>query len=152
MIEISAALASAGQILGIAKAGLDARDDAKVKAALTELQMKLFEATSAALAMAEKSAALQTALSEAQREKAELERKAEDRAMYRLHKLGAGAFAYASQPALDGNGPPQHYLCQPCYDKGVKTVLRLVQNSWGGADWECAAEKAHHFSAERGQL
>jgi len=126
MIEITGALTAARALAELAKVAIDARDDAKAKAAIADLQSKLFDATSAALAMAEKASALQTALSEAQREKAEIEAKLHDRASYALHEIRPGAFVYAAKAGGDvAADRPAHYLCQPCYDKGVKAVLRF---------------------------
>jgi hypothetical protein len=125
MLEITGALTAARTLADLAKTALDARDAAKATAAVIELQSKLVDATSAALAMAEKAYALQASLSEAQREKAEIEAKVKDRGMYTLHELRPGAFAYTVKPGEDGT-QPVHYLCQACYDKGVKAMLRFV--------------------------
>jgi hypothetical protein len=140
MMEINTALASARLLLGLAKAGLDARDDAKVKAALADLQEKLYDATSAALSMAEKAAALQTALSDLQREKADLQAKALDRGKYRLEQLRPGAFALASKPADEGGEAPAHYLCQACDGEGFKAIL---QASPDGSLLRCPREPQH---------
>jgi len=127
MIEITGALTAARALAELAKVAIDARDDAKAKGAIADLQSKLFDATSAALAMAEKASALQTALSEAQREKGEIEAKLSDRASYALHEIRPGAFVYAAKAGGDGAADrPAHYLCQPCYDKGIKAILRFA--------------------------
>jgi hypothetical protein len=153
MVEITAALSSARALLDLVKGAVDMRDDAKAKAALAELQTKLFDATSAALAMAEKAAALQTALSEAQREKSEIEAQIKDRAAYALHELVPGAHVYASQPVAGGADGPVHYLCQPCYDKGVKAILRSVPAGVGlNAKWVCPEEQQHGFQVPRTAL
>lgn len=136
MIEITAALTAARSLLQLASDALNARDDAKVRMALSELQSKLFDATSAALAMAEKASSLQSALSESEREKREVKATLEERGSYELHELEPGSFAYASKASAERPGVPQHYLCQPCYDKGIKAVLRfapggeLMRNRW----------------------
>jgi hypothetical protein len=139
MIEITGALSAARALAEMAKAAIDARDDVKAKEAVANLQAKLFDATSAALAMAEKAASLQAALSQSEREKAEIKAKLDDRAAYSLHEVRAGAFVYAFQPVAGRTEPP-HYLCQPCYDSGVKTVLRKSPN---GTHLQCAAEARH---------
>lgn len=96
--------------------------------------------------MAEKSVALQAALSEAQREKAEVERKLQERAMYRLEEISPGLLALASQPALDGNDEPKHYLCQACHAEGKKVVLRIVDDGIG-LSHNCPRDNKHSFYA-----
>jgi hypothetical protein len=146
MFEITAALTAARSTYEVLKTGIDARDDIKVKAALADLQMKLFDATSAALAMAEKSAALQSSLGEVEREKAELQRRLDERAMYRLEELEPGFFAYGSQPAAGTEDVPKHYLCQACHGNDVKTVLRFIPASaYTAAEWRCVSNHAHRF-------
>ena len=145
MLEISGALAGARATVEAIKLGIEARDDAKVKAALVDLQAKLVEAMSTALSLVEKNAALQAALSEAQREKADIQRKVEERASYTLHEIAPGTFVYASQPGSGGRQEPQHYLCQACYDKGTKSILRRIDQTTMGASWTCVQNSAHGF-------
>lgn len=138
MIEIGAALTSARALLGIATAAIEARDDAKLKAALIDLNAKLMDASLMALASVEKSAQLQAALHVAEREKAELQRQIDERGRYTLAKLSeqSGAIAYASQPAKEGGDVVAHYLCQLCYDKGIKSILQASE-FYGGTNYEC---------------
>ena len=144
MIEITAALTSARTLLGLAKDALDARDDARTRQALSDLQIKLFDVTSAALAMAEKAAAVQSALSMAQDEQRKLQAQALDREQYTLHELRAGAFAYASHAQDAGSQQSQHYLCQPCYDKSIKSILRYAPGGeYFYGKWTCP-ESAQH--------
>jgi hypothetical protein len=132
----------------LAKGALDARDDAKVRGALSDLQMKLFDAMSAALAIAEKATSLQSALSKVEAEKADLEAKLKDRASYELCEITPGAFAYAPKPAADAGGVPRHYLCQACHDKGVTAMLRHTPPSVGmDARWVCPEEPGHGIIA-----
>ncbi|MEN9316503.1 MAG: hypothetical protein RIS35_2896 [Pseudomonadota bacterium] len=144
MVELSMALTGARALLDTARAAIEARDNAKVQAALSDLQTKLHDATSAALASAERAMDLQTALVAAQRANADLEAKLADRTLYRLHELRPGAFVYAAQRSGEGVDPPQHYICQNCYDKGVKSVLRLQPGgSYFSDQWVCAEAKEH---------
>lgn len=146
MIEISAALSSAKALLDIAKGAVDARDDAKVRGALADLQLKLFDAMSAALAAQEKNAALLEQTAELRRELQELKQKSEERDRYTLTQLCAGAYAYANDPAQDGKSEPAHYLCQACFDKGVKAVLRYTPPRMGSdGSWVCPEQKEHRI-------
>lgn len=144
MIEFSALVQSARAVTDIARGALDARDHAKAKEAVAELQGKLHEIMSAALASAEKAAALQAALSQAEREKAEIKAKVEDRALYKLHAVRPGAHVYAPKETVDGT-QPAHCLCQPCYDKGNKVVLRA---SLDGRLLQCPEEAKHNITVE----
>lgn len=138
MIEIGAALSSARALLNIATAAIEARDDAKLKAALIDLNSKLMDASLVALNTIGKSAELQAALHVAQREKADLQRQIDERSRYTLAKISEDreVFAYVSQPAQEGDDAPPHYLCQLCYDKGVKAVLQ-GGDFYGAKTYDC---------------
>lgn len=43
---------------------------------------------------------------------------------YQLKAVGTGAFAYASQPSMNGAEPP-HWLCVKCYDNRNKSILQM---------------------------
>jgi len=149
MFEISSALAAAGTLLGIAKGALEARDEAKVREALSEIQVKLFEATSAALDIAGKASALQGALSEAQDENRVLKAQAAERETYTLAELRTGAYAYARSDPQGGQHHEPPYLCQACYDKGLKAVLRLSpETEYQVAVWRCPNVPSHAISME----
>ena len=47
---------------------------------------------------------------------------AAERECYSLHEIGPGVFAYRLDTSKKSE--PLHYLCQPCFDKGVKSVLQ----------------------------
>lgn len=146
MIEIGPALTSAAALLGIARGALDARDDAKVREALTEMQQRLLDAMSGALDMASKAAAFQEAAREAQDELRVLKAKAEERDAYTLAEIRSGAYAYARKNPDGGDHHKAPYFCQPCYDNGVKAILRLVSAKVAAdARWECPTEKQHGF-------
>lgn len=147
MMEITAALSSARTLLGLAKTAVDVRDDAKLKAALAGLQDKLYDATSAALVMAQTAAALQLQLSQTQQVQRELEAKLLDRTMYRLDQLRPGAFAYRAQPDLNRPGDMEHCICQPCFDAGIKAVLQYEAGTaaWTNGHWRCPVTAEHRI-------
>ncbi len=131
MEELNFALTHAMQLVGLAKLAIEARDDAKAKSALMELTLKLNEVSISALASTEKAMTLQNALREVQDENRALQLQAEERQRYTLAELCPGAYAYKRKPAQEGDDTPPHYLCQPCYDKGVKAVLRFQEARTG---------------------
>lgn len=135
MMEIGAALTSAKTLYDTARAAMEARDDAKLKTAMVELQGKLHDATQAAITSISEAMTLQKDLRAAQDELAEIKRKQADRERYALTQLpGEGKqFAFARKPSAEGEDEPPHYLCQGCYDKGFKFVL---QGTEGQFWWE----------------
>jgi hypothetical protein len=147
MMELSTALSGAKTLFEVARAAMDARDDAKLKSAMTELHGKLYDATQAAMESAFQSAALQEVLLAAQNECAELKRKAAERERYAIAQIpGQGkVYAYARKPTQDGDEEPTHYLCQPCYDKGIKSVLQ-PSKFHGGMEYLCTCCKTKLFS------
>lgn len=64
----------------------------------------------------------------------ELERRQSEEARYQLAKVGTVGdfFAYKLRPAaelVERTDEPEHFLCQPCFDAGKKSVLRII-GSW----------------------
>lgn len=119
---------SAAKTLGGAL--LDERDRQKAAAIQIQLTEKIIQA------QAQLSEVLGTIISKdealhALRERVrELERAERERDRYRLAKLGVAGdfFAYQLRPTAElterGDEPP-HFLCQPCFDAGKKSVLSL---------------------------
>jgi hypothetical protein len=122
MLEFSAALSAARASLDLLKGAVAARDDAKIQAAIADMATRLTDATLAALSSAEKASSLQAQLQALQRDKEGLEAKLVERSMYELHEVRPGAFVYKLKAQAQGENPP-HYLCQHCYDKGIKSIL-----------------------------
>lgn len=146
-MDLSTALSGAGAALEMLRTGLAARDDAKVQRALHDMSARLTDALMSGLAAAEKATSLQAALSQAQRDKADLEAQIEDRSRYALHEAKFGVFVYAFKPPAQGSPQaPAHYLCQACYDKGIKSVL---QRGESGLLLCCAIDRAHNLRVTR---
>jgi hypothetical protein len=81
----------------------------------------------AALALSEKNRTLESDLAAAKRDYGQLKSQLDERASYLLKEVRPGAFAYALKDP-GAAGQPAHYLCQACYDSGVKVVLQLSDN------------------------
>ncbi len=144
-MELMAAMSALSTALGIAKTAVEARDEAKINVALAEINTKQLALSMAALHLAESLSACQAAKSELERENRDLVGKLEERQRYVLHELSPGRIAYRFSPLPDSL-EPEHYLCQICYDKGVKSVLRLYdRDEWTARHYACAAvEKGSH--------
>jgi cell division protein FtsB len=143
-MELMAAMSALSSALGLAKTAIEARDEAKLDAALADINTKHLALSMAGLQLAEALSACQAAKSELERENRDLHSKIADRKRYLLHELAPGQIAYRSAP--DGeSAEPEHYLCQVCYDKGVKSVLHVVHDGMLGTAYECLADKTHTF-------
>lgn len=57
-----------------------------------------------------------------------------ERDRYSLQELDKGVFAYGLKAPEAGE--PLHYLCQPCFDKGTKSVLQDRDN-FGAVTLKC---------------
>lgn len=145
MIEITGALTAARTLAEMAKTAIEARDDAKAKAAVAELQGKLFDATSAALAANSEIASLQSTLREVEQAKRDLEAQIRDQEAYSLVEIRPGAYAYTRATVTpdrpNGSAP---YYCQACYGTGLKSVLQYQAPRTGfNASWACAHDQHH---------
>jgi hypothetical protein len=145
MVDIVTAWESGKAMLDVVKLAIAARDDAKIQQALGEMAARMTEIAMSALAAAEKSGALHAQLLEANAEKAVLANRLAERAMYAMHEIRPGAFAYRLLDARpNGVQHPTHYLCQPCYDKGAKAVLRYQpQTLYLFGKWLCPHATGH---------
>lgn len=144
-MDIGSALSSLSAAFGLAKSAVEARDEAKIKDATAEINEKLLALSTSAFSLIEKNSALARRINDLEAELAELQRKVSERENYSLYELAPGRFVYRFNPA-DDSGNPGHYVCQLCYDQGVKSVLRLHQpGPWGGRHYACdAIDKSTH--------
>ena len=131
--EIASFIASTGALAEIVKALVSARDSgisAAVKADLTERLLQSQAQTSQVLGtIIEKDGLIQVLTQRVREPEAEQSEKAR----YRLAKLGTLGqfFAYELRPAselVERADEPTHFLCQPCFDSGKKSVLHIVYN------------------------
>lgn len=155
MIDIAAAISSTATMLGIAKGAIAARDDAKAQQAITEVQLKLLEVSTAALSLSQANISLTDEIRALKNKAEQLEMKASEREGYTLTEVCPGAYAYQSQSDQGGSDKNPHYLCQICYDKGVKSVLRIHRgkgDAWNRKhdSWSCLENPSHgltHYGA-----
>jgi hypothetical protein len=153
MLEISAALASVKATLDLTRVALDARDDAKAKAAIGDMSNRLSEAFVSGLAIAEKNLALMAQVADMDQQLRELQGRMAERDKYVLHEVAPGRFVYRFEPpvkASDSRAVPTHHLCQPCFDQGKKIVLQLAT----AGEWEppallCPAVVSHGIQLDR---
>ncbi|WP_175784243.1 hypothetical protein [Burkholderia ambifaria] len=129
------AISTGNAALDFVKGAVAARDQAKIEAATSELEIKMREINQAALhaiqdalkatqdlyAMNDKAAALQ-------REVDELKAQANERKRYALVDIGRQQFAYTlptnALRGIDTELAPKVCFCQPCMDADQKVILQ----------------------------
>lgn len=67
-----------------------------------------------------------------------LEQRLLDKQRMKLHQVGPGAFVYALEHPKDAVEAGSWY-CQPCLDKGQRTLLARVKRALGADQYECSA-------------
>jgi hypothetical protein len=117
---------------------VDLRDLSKIGAIQVELNQRILDVQSALLEMQEKLAAKAQAFDELKTHARELEEAARDRERYVLFPIMPGAFVYRLRDGVEPS-EPVHYVCQTCFDKGVKSVLTLERHSYGATYQTCPA-------------
>tara|TARA_B100001105_G_scaffold253676_1_gene247715 strand:+ start:203 stop:733 length:531 start_codon:yes stop_codon:yes gene_type:complete len=153
-MDLFAALSGAKTALDMLNLAVDARDAKKIASATEALQKRFTETSLMALESVTQATALATTLAALQDEHAklrsrhaELEQRMRERERYVLTEVDTGVFVYAYQPVEDGANTPPHYLCQACYDDGVKTVLQLVPAKVNAhPHYRCVREASHHVA------
>lgn len=125
----------------IAKGLAATRDQALINEKTAALMEQLLKAQEGLLAHNAALLQLQGEHFEACEKLRKLEEAARERGRYSLVDLGNRRFAYRVNvtPQESGAGEPSsteplHYICQPCFDKGVKSVL---QNRLKAPGLEC---------------
>lgn len=150
-MELAGAISSALALLQGAEIAIKARDDAKAQHAIAEAQGKLVELSTAALSIAEKNMSLLAEMRELQEKLSSLSLKTDERDEYEITDVCFGIQAYQPRQPEDGSKREHHYLCQPCFDKGVKAMLRyqLIQSETlpitTNSHWICPENSGHSF-------
>lgn len=121
--EISAAISSAKTALDIAKAANGLANYNELVTAVSEVNTKLMQATTVALASLEKQSALTSEIAELKEKLREVENWEGQMKRYKLHAFPTGALAHALQPGME-QGQPIHYLCTTCVSKRQNTILQ----------------------------
>ena len=129
-MDASLLISSVSSAVELGKLLVNERDRQKAAAIQVDLTDKLIQAQAHVSqilgAVIEKDGRIQ-ALVERVRE---LEAQQGERARYKLAKLGTAGevFAYQLRPApelVERTDEPTHFLCQPCFDAGKKSVLQV---------------------------
>jgi hypothetical protein len=146
MIEIAAALSGIKGALDLVATAVNARDDAKVREAIAKITGLLLEANNSALSMASEARRLSVELDAALKELREIKDLQAESNLYQLHRVAEGRFVYRflMPDSGDAKSPPSHFICQNCFDGGVKSVLRFNSGRECFPDeWVCANNEKH---------
>lgn len=115
----------------IGSALLEMRDFNQSASKIVDLNRFLLQAQESLFAHNTQLLQLQNEHCEASQELRKLKEALAERGRYSLVEITEGSYAYKSkvvQAESAASSPvasePEHYLCQPCYDKGVKSVLQ----------------------------
>ena len=109
---------------------LNERDRQKFAAIQMDLTDKIIQAQANVLEVQNTIATERALVRTLQDRLAELERDDREHSRYQLAKLGTVGdfFAYKLRPPgelTERSDEPEHFVCQPCFDAGKKSVLRI---------------------------
>ena len=151
-MNIPEALAAAKGAYDLVTIGVAARDDAKVKSALADLQAKLLDALTIAVTQVQSTHALELELQKlrmeaikAEARQAELERQLEQRSQYKLTEIAPGKWVRELvEPAEADMGSPK-YFCATCYGEGREIPLEFVPDDrHPGGQFLCLSRGSEH--------
>lgn len=125
------ALASAATALkaafDISKVALNLRDEAMIRAKVTEMQGEISAALASAITAQTDQMAMLERVRELEKEVANLKAWDAEKTRYELKEVGPGAFARCVKPAAKGADPP-HCICPTCYER--RQAIPLQAPSW----------------------
>jgi rRNA maturation endonuclease Nob1 len=124
--EISAAIQSTKTLADLLKVARSLSNYNELVLAVSEVNMKLMEATAVALKSQERQAELQTMVTELERKAADLQLALDRAKDYQLHKFETGALAYSYIGTTEQ--VPPHSLCATCFDRGSHSKLQPQGN------------------------
>lgn len=150
-MNISEALAAAKGAYDLVAIGIEARDDAKVKSALADLQAKLLDALSMAVTQVQSTHALELEVQKLRMEaiqadarQAELKRQLEQRSQYKLTEIAPGKLVRELvEPTEAQMGNPK-YFCATCYGEGREIPLEFsAKDQYGCSQFACNSNSNH---------
>lgn len=137
--EIASALHAMQTGMSLAVGAIEARDNAKAKAAIAEVSAKMTGLNMEALRMSEHLRKLESELLDTTRDLRAAQKRLGEREKYVLRAVADGVFAYAYEP-LGDDPTPAHYRCQVCHDRGEASILTRTPN---GTYLQCRVDPKH---------
>lgn len=145
-MDLISALGALKQTFDVIKTGVEIRDDNKVKVGISDFADKYITLQSTAMRIQQENMEMLERIRQSEAKCQELETNAAEKAKYELHEFKPGVFAYK----YNQNDKPEHYVCQNCFDKGIKSVLRYEgEGEWYGASYNCAENEKHKLSVQK---
>lgn len=127
-MDLASALSALKQTFDLIKTGVEIRDDSKIKKGIADFLDKYLALQTSALEIQQQNHKLLDEKRAAESKYKELEAELAEHQKYSLHEVTEGTFAYK----CISENQPEHFLCQNCFDKGIKSVLRYRNDStWG---------------------
>lgn len=135
----------------LGSAALKVRDFNQFAGTIAQINDQLLKAQESLFAHNADMLELQQKYFEACEELRKLNLAASERARYSLHELSPRIFVYRMKDTPDSANSkdvePPHYLCQPCFDKGTKSVLQKY-DMWGSIYLHCTICDTKYFTGE----
>lgn len=132
-IEITAAVQSLRTLGELAKAANSLANQHEIVMAVSDVNAKLVDAMTVALASQERHSALLAKISKLEHEIGELRTKQCEAEKYSLHKFPTNALAYRLRNEYEIM-QPGHYICAKCHDCGTHSKLQ----PWGSRRLKCS--------------
>jgi hypothetical protein len=152
---ISSAMSALSAAKEFGKAALAVRDFNQVADIVAKLNEQLLHLQDALLRHQGDLLRLQQEQFEAESKLRYMEKRLAEQGRYQLVEITSGKFAYQSivvtekdEVLIPDRREPLHYVCQGCFDKGIKTVLQKTETSWGAFYWVCNSCKAELMTGE----
>jgi hypothetical protein len=130
--EISAAIQSVKTLGELAKAASLLTNHNEFISALADVNARLMDATTVALASQERHSELLTRVAQLEKELADLRGRQVQSERYLLHKFPTGTLVYRLKAEFEEQ-EPAHFLCAKCVDGGGHTKLQ----QWGPRRLKC---------------
>lgn len=135
----------------IGSAALKVRDFNQFAGTIAEINEQLLKAQESLFEHNADMMDLQQKYFEACEELRALRKAATERDKYSLCEISPRVFVYRAKVSTGTaaeDAEPLHYLCQPCFDKGVKSVLQNY-NQWGTVYLHCTICNSKYDSGQR---
>jgi len=138
-MDLTSALSALKQTFDLIKTGVEIRDDSKIKKGIADFLDKYLALQTSALEIQQQNLKLLDEKRIVEDKYKELENKQTERERYLLHKVTEGIFVYK----YSSDDKPEHFICQNCFDKGIKSVLRYSDDPTWGKSFTCAENTEH---------
>lgn len=153
--DITGAISALTTAKQLAQGALALREFNDSAGAIAQINEQLLKAQERLFAHNAQLMQLQQEHFETSKELGKLKEALAERGRYSLFELSPHIFVYRVNVtpelggAVDPRGTePQHYVCQPCFDKGIKHVLQGL-NHFGSLYLVCGGCKSRYFTGEK---